>query len=67
LNVDKNEWNDFYRNLAKHLYENGYSTLRFDFRGHGESGGSKRELTIIGSLVDLISSTQIIKKKYLFS
>lgn len=32
--------------VAKQLYKMGIATLRFDFPGHGESGGTTEELTI---------------------
>ncbi len=39
--------------LAGALEKSGFSTLRFDFNGHGESQGDFRELTVTRALQDL--------------
>lgn len=52
-NTGKDEWNDFYVEVADRLEENGFSSFRFDFRGHGESGGQQEDMTIIGEILDI--------------
>jgi alpha-beta hydrolase superfamily lysophospholipase len=39
--------------LAERLAEQGLTTVRFSFRGHGRSGGSPRGVTIAGEMLDL--------------
>lgn len=61
INADKDEWNNFHVTIADRLESIGYSSLRFDFRGHGESGGKPEDMTIAGETMDLSSSiTQLL-------
>lgn len=64
ITVDKNEWNNFYAELARILYERKIASFRFDFRAHGESEGLQRELTVMGELVDIKASIKKIKEKW---
>jgi pimeloyl-ACP methyl ester carboxylesterase len=58
LNNDKDEDDSFIK-LSSILNKKGYNTLRFDFRGHGDSGGNTEDVTIGGELTDLESSVQL--------
>lgn len=60
ITVDKNEWGDFYVDLANQLYRKNFASLRFDFRGHGESQGAEEDITIMGELLDIKASAQKI-------
>lgn len=62
ITMNKNEYDDFYKDIAKVLYINGIGTFRFDFRAHGESEGKQREMTIIGELIDVESSIEKISE-----
>lgn len=62
INVDKNEWDNFFGDIARELYLKGFASLRFDFRGHGESGGEQKEMSIIGETIDLEASAKEISK-----
>jgi pimeloyl-ACP methyl ester carboxylesterase len=62
ITMDKNEWNNFYVDIAQELYKRNFATLRFDFRGHGESEGKQREVTIVGELLDMKASANEISK-----
>lgn len=42
-----------FRRLAEQLAEQGWTALRFSFRGHGASGGTQRGVTIAGEMLDL--------------
>lgn len=42
LAVDKNEWENFYVDIANELCKRDFASLRFDFRAHGESEVYKR-------------------------
>ena len=45
-----------YTSIAQRLYEIGIGAMAFDFRGHGESGGTQEQLTIQGILNDILAS-----------
>ena len=45
---------------AKQLSEAGYITLRFDFRGHGESDGDFKDLTISNLISDTLAAIDFI-------
>lgn len=62
ITVDKDEWQGFYKELSSYLYEKGYASLRFDFRGHGESGGTQLDVSIQGEIYDIKASIQQIRK-----
>lgn len=51
--------------FSKVLKENGYSSFRFDFNGHGESGGKDYEMTITKEINDLeCTINMLIKRGY---
>lgn len=58
LNNDKDEDESFVK-LSRILNKRGYNTLRFDFRGHGDSEGDSENVTIAGELIDLKRSIQL--------
>lgn len=64
INVNKNEWNNFYVDIAQELCKKGFASLRFDFRGHGESEGAQREMTIIGETLDIAASIEQISAQW---
>ena len=64
INVNKNEWDNFYVDIAQALYKQGFASFRFDFRGHGESGGKQREMTIIGETLDITASIEQISERW---
>lgn len=53
ITEDKNEWKGFYTQFVDFLMARGYGTLRFDFRGHGESEGNPESMTIAGETLDV--------------
>ena len=61
INTDKDEWNGFYKKISDKLNQNGYSSLRFDFRGHGESEGKQEDLTIKGMINDITAARRQIE------
>ena len=64
INENKNEWGDFYIDIAKELYKKGFASFRFDFRGHGESSGIQKDMTIMGETLDLTASIEQISKRW---
>lgn len=59
---DKNERGSF-TTLAKTIQEQGYSTIRIDFRAHGESTGIDYEMTISKEIEDVKSVIRFLKNK----
>jgi len=64
ITVDKDEWENFYVETANELNMMGLGTLRFDFRGHGESGNSSMDVSIIGDILDIKASIEQIRKHW---
>jgi pimeloyl-ACP methyl ester carboxylesterase len=62
ITVEKDEAG-FYARLARFLAESGVASLRFDFRGHGESSGASTEMTIAGEIRDLDAAILYAKKR----
>jgi pimeloyl-ACP methyl ester carboxylesterase len=50
-----------YRDLAEELAERGIATLRFDFRGHGESAGSTLDISVIGECLDIRAAIAFLR------
>lgn len=63
ITVDKSE-NGLHEIIAKDLIRNNIASFRFDFRGHGESGGKQEDMTIKGELKDIESAYQLTKNKF---
>jgi len=55
LTVDRNEGGVF-THLAQELARSGLSSFRFDFRGHGTSGGRSEDMTVAGEALDLAAA-----------
>lgn len=49
--------------LSKRLLENGYSSFRFDFNGHGESEGKDSDMTITKEINDLENTVKMLEQK----
>lgn len=63
LNCDRNS--SFLPSLAEYLAKNGYSTLRFDFSGSGESEGTWSYSNYAGEAEDLEAAVVFLKSKSL--
>ena len=64
ITMNKNEWNNFYVEMSQELCKSKFVSFRFDFRAHGESEGSQRELTVIGELLDIKASIKKIQEDW---
>ncbi|OGH32435.1 MAG: hypothetical protein A2953_01600 [Candidatus Levybacteria bacterium RIFCSPLOWO2_01_FULL_36_54] len=62
ITVDKDEGGVFTK-LSRRLNESGFSVLRFDFRGHGESQGKSVDMTISGEIKDIKAAVNFLKNK----
>jgi alpha-beta hydrolase superfamily lysophospholipase len=62
ITVDKDEGGIFVE-LAEKLVEKGLAVFRFDFRGHGESGGRSMDMTISGEQKDLEAAVKRMEEK----
>jgi len=61
ITVEKNE-GGFYTRLAEVLATRRWQSLRFDFRGHGESGGRPQDMTIEGEINDLSAAVDLLRQ-----
>ena len=50
-------------NIANTIYPYGYATLRFDFHGHGESGGEFQDITIGQKIDDVRSAITFLQQQ----
>lgn len=63
ITQNKDEFGGFYVNLARLLWEEGIGTLRFDFRGHGESSGTSMDISVIGDVIDIEASLRQLPRR----
>lgn len=63
ITVDKDE-NGAFIQLADQLTNSGFAIFRFDFRGHGESGGKSVDMTLTGEMFDLSTAINLVKQQY---
>jgi len=61
ITVDMHE-GGMYDRLAKALFNLGYSTMQFSFRGHGKSKGTQEGMTIAGEMLDLLSAIRYFQE-----
>lgn len=64
LTVNKNEYLNFFKDGADYLANHGIDSLRIDFRGHGESGGTSKDFSIIGQIIDTKTAIKYITNYY---
>jgi pimeloyl-ACP methyl ester carboxylesterase len=64
ITTHKDEFGNFFGLLADHFKTAGFSSLRFDFRGHGDSQVSSRDFSITSQVLDCMSVIQWIQNKF---
>lgn len=57
------DFDGFYPALATDLAARGYASLRFDFRGHGETGGKPERMTVAGEVRDLGAAVRFLRHR----
>ena len=62
--MTEKDYGGFYPALAAALARHGYESLRFDFRGHGESEGTPGEMTIAGEVRDLAAAVRLLRRRH---
>ena len=62
ITTDKDE-EGIFADLADKLCKEGFAVFRFDFRGHGESGGMSVDMTISGELKDLDAAVGVVETR----
>lgn len=60
--ASEKEEGGLYTRLAASLAEAGFDSLRFDFRGHGQSSGNSADMTIRGETDDLSAAVACARK-----
>lgn len=61
LTTSKNEYQDVYQNLATKLAERGRQSVRFDFRGHGDSEAKLDQFNVYNQIFDTLCVIKWIK------
>jgi uncharacterized protein len=64
INSHKQEYLDMYPKLARRLAERGIASVRFDFRGHGDSSGASRDFSVISQLIDLAAIERWVQRTF---
>lgn len=62
ITSDKDE-DGIFIELTEKLIAKGFAVFRFDFRGHGESGGRSTDMTITGEQADVDAAVTVVEEK----
>ncbi|WP_245547527.1 alpha/beta hydrolase [Nocardia brevicatena] len=64
ITVDMDEGGGMFVRLAGQLAAAGFNVVRFSFRGHGNSGGTQRGVTVAGECLDLEAAVQLVEERF---
>ncbi|APE36858.1 alpha/beta hydrolase [Nocardia mangyaensis] len=64
ITVDLDEGGGMFVRLADQLVAAGFDVLRFSFRGHGNSAGTPRGVTVSGECLDLQAAVEEIRARF---
>jgi len=62
--VNRDEHLGFFRDGAARLANEGFDSLRIDFRGHGESSGSPADFSLVGQMLDVQAALRYLSDSY---
>lgn len=65
ITENKNEYLNFFKDGSKWFENYGISSIRFDFRGHGNSSGISSDFSIVGQIIDALTVINYIKNNSL--
>lgn len=63
ITTHKNEWGNFFGNLACVFAERGIASLRIDFRGHGQSTEPSTRFSVASQVLDVMAATEWLLKQ----
>src|SRR5690348_10175285 len=63
ISTGKNEYLNFLGMIAGRLADNGFSSLRIDFRGHGESPVPPDGFTVGTQIIDVQAAIRFLQKE----
>ncbi|MBF6339797.1 alpha/beta hydrolase [Nocardia abscessus] len=64
ITVDMDEGAGMLVRLAEHVTAAAFDVVRFSFRGHGNSGGTQRGVTISGECLDLQAAMERVRARF---
>ena len=64
ISVNKDEYLGFFRDGATRFKSKDISSIRFDFRGHGESDGSSLDFSVIAQILDLQAIMRLAEREF---
>lgn len=64
ISVDKDEYLGFFRDGAQWFADKGISSVRFDFRGHGESSGSSLDFSVVAQNLDVRAVMDLAQRQF---
>ncbi|MGW5440581.1 alpha/beta hydrolase [Nocardia asteroides] len=64
VTVDLDEGGGMFVRLSERLVAAGFDVLRFSFRGHGNSAGTSRGVTVAGECLDLQAAVEEIRVRF---
>lgn len=64
ISMDKDEYLGFFYDGANALAYEGYPSIRFDFRGHGDSQGNSLDFSIVNQTLDVEAVIKFVQNTY---
>lgn len=64
ISVDKDEYLGFFRDGAEWLARRDIASVRFDFRGHGQSAGTSLDFSIAGQNLDVRAVMEFVRHRF---
>jgi pimeloyl-ACP methyl ester carboxylesterase len=64
ITVNRDEYQDFFKDGAEFLSAAGLDSLRIDFRGHGASSGASLDFSVVGQMLDVGAALDYLATYY---